>query len=207
MKTIDQEILNKVFQKAAIEQTAQQYARDGYFVSRQARLGELRADLVAQKGGKLIVIEFKSGPWIPRKAKTVAKLRNYVVDELKGEFRLVLVNPPQEKQISVSGIEDILHQELLEDTSQVDVLATHVTFDEVTDVEIDSVDIDKERIDVIGRGNVTYELQYGSHSDMAHDEGLQTTETFPFTFRLYLNHRLEVDEVSEIDIDTSSFYE
>ena len=118
-----------------------------------------------------------------------------------------MVNLPREREIFIEGIEDILYQELLEDTSQVDVLATHVTLDELTDVEIDSVDIDKERIDVIGRGNVTYELQYGSDSDMAHDEGLQTTETFPFTFRLYLNHRLEVDEVSEIDIDTSSFYE
>ena len=204
---IRDDVLIKAFEEAAIEQIAKDYVQQGYSVEREAKIGRLRADLVAKKDDKVTVFEFKAGRWNAKKAKAAAKLRNYVAHDLAGEFKLVLVNLPREREIFIDGIEEILYQILHEDTSQVDHLATHVTLDEVSDVDISSVDIDTERIDVIGSGSVSYELQYGSDSDMRHGNGVRSTESFPFTFRLYLNHDLNVDEVEEIDIDTSSFYE
>lgn len=204
---IRDDVLIKAFEEAAIEQIAKDYVQQGYSVERGAKIGRLRADLVAKKDDKVTVFEFKSGRWNAKKAKAAAKLRSYVAHDLAGEFKLVLVNLPREREIFIDGIEEILYQILYEDTSQVDNLATHVTLDEVSDVDISSVDIDTERIDVLGSGSVSYELQYGSDSDMRHGDGVRSTEFFPFTFRLYLNHDLSVNEVEEIDIDTSSFYE
>lgn len=204
---IRNETLVKAFEEAAIEQIAADYARQGYSVQRGARIGRLRADLVAKKGKKVTVFEFKSGRWDERKAKAVAQLRNRVAHDLAGELRLVFVNPPREREILIDGIENILYGILSEDMSQVDGLATHVYLEEVADVDIGSVDIDKERIYVIGSGSVGYELQYGSDSDMDHGDGLRSTESFPFTFGIRLNHDLSVGEVGEIDIDTSSFYQ
>ena len=204
---IRNDILVKAVERAAIEQTAEEYRRRGYSVVREVKMGGRRADLVAKRDDKVIVFEFKSGLWNARKAKAVAEMRNYVAHEVGGEFRLVLVNLPRETRISIEGIEEALWQILHENTSQVDELATHITLDEVADVDISSVDIGKELIHVSGSGNVSYELQYGSDSDMRHGDGSRFTESFPFTFRLYLNHALRVDEVEELDVDISSFYE
>ena len=204
---IQDDVLIKAFKEATIEQIEKDYVQQGYSVEREAKIGRLRADLVAQKDDKVTVFEFKAGRWNAEKTKAVTKLRNYVAHNLAGEFKLVLVNLPREREIFIEGIEVILHQILHEDTSQVDNLATHVFLDEIYDVDISSVDIHTERIYVIGSGSVSYELQYGSDSDIRHGDGVRSTEAFPFTFRLYLNHILDVDEVEEIDIVTSSFYE
>ena len=56
-------------------------------------------------------------------------------------------------------------------------------------------------------GSVSYELQYGSDSDMRHGDGIRSIESFPFTFHLDLYHDLSVDEVVQLDIDTASFFE
>lgn len=204
---INDEILAKTYEEAAIEQLVKEYTSKHYFVERQAKIGNLKADLIAKKDNKIIVFEFKSGKWSPQKALAVDKLRNFVAHKLKGEFKLILVNPPRKKEISIEGIENLLFQILLNYTSQTDDLATHVTLDEVTDVDIDSIEINKDIIDVTGTGNASYELQYGSDSDVVHDDGLQSIETFPFSFRLYLGHDLKTANAEEIDVDTSSFYE
>lgn len=204
---IRDDILMRVFEEAAIEQTAEDYLQQGYSVEREAKIGRLRADLVARKDDKVIVFEFKSGRWDAKKTRAATRIRNYVAHELAGEFRLVLVNLPQEREIFIEGIERILYGILCEDTSQVDILATHVTLGEVSDVDISGVNIDEERIGVIGSGSVSYELQYGSDSDMRRGDGVRSSESFPFTFHLYLNHDLSVGEAEEIEVDTSRFYD
>jgi len=204
---INYNFLVKAFENAVIEQTANDHAKQGYTVKRKEKLGKFTADLVAKKGKKTIVFEFKSGRWNKKRANEVTRFRNYVVHEIGGEFKLILVNTPQKKEIIIDDIENILYQYMFEDMSQVDQLATHVYLSEVADVDIDVIEINTELIHVLGSGSVIYELQYGSDADMRNDDGVKSIESFPFTFNVYLKHDLSVDEVEELDIDTSSFYE
>jgi len=204
---INNDILNRVFEEAAMIQTEEEYKKLGYEVEREKIFNNLRADLVATKGEKVVVFEFKSGRWKPEKTDATVALRNYVSHDLKGEFKLVIVNPPQEKEIIIDDIENILYQYMFEHMQDVDQIATHISIDEVSDVEIDTINISSDEITITGSGNASYDTQYGSDGDMAHGDGLQSTETFPFTFHIQLNHELEIEEVEKLEIDTSSFYE
>jgi len=204
---LPKDIIDRSLEWAAIEQTALEYTEQGYSVERQAKVGNFVADLLARKGDEMIVFEFKSGSWDKEKARQVTEYRNYVVHNFSAEFKLVLVSGPEEKQIYIEGIEDILHEWCFENMSQVDQLATHVYLDEIADVEITSVDINKDSIEVHGHGTAGYELQYGSDSDVRDDFGFKESDYYPFTFHLELDHDLQLQKMHNLDIDTSSFYE
>ena len=50
-------------------------------------------------------------------------------------------------------------------------------------------------IEITGSGNASYDLQYGSDGDITRGDGVQSTETFPFTFHVHLNHQFEIEDV------------
>jgi len=198
---IQKEIASRSLVQAAIEQTAIDYANKGYSVETEVELdNRVRADIVARKNNKVIVFEIKSGPWNNTKTEQVSKLRDYVVNNLGAEFKLVLINSPEEKSIYVDGIEDILRDILHDYTYEVAELATHVHFENINSVELTFIEVGQERIKVHGYGIVSYELEQGSNSDIS-------SESFPFTFELELDRKLEPKEPYKINIDTSSFFE
>lgn len=90
---IRQEIVEKHWLNAAIDEAASTYAAQGYAISRDTVIGTVPADLVARKGEELVVVEFKLGNWLPKRTEAVRQLRNEVVHRLGGKFKLALVRP------------------------------------------------------------------------------------------------------------------
>jgi hypothetical protein len=58
---------------------AQEYAAQGYAVTKRAPLGADQADLIARKGDELIVAEFKLGAWPKQRSEEVRTISNEVV--------------------------------------------------------------------------------------------------------------------------------
>ena len=54
---IEKKYLLPYYEKAAIEQVAEQYKSKGYYVKKEARIGNYRVDLLAEKDEEKIVIE------------------------------------------------------------------------------------------------------------------------------------------------------
>src|SRR4051794_12754268 len=87
--------------EAALAELAERYKEQGFSVARNARLAGQEADLIARKGDSFEVIEVKSGKWRPDEKEAVAQLRNYVVHQPNGSFKLVWVNPPKPQHVAI----------------------------------------------------------------------------------------------------------
>ncbi|WP_027528712.1 hypothetical protein [Bradyrhizobium sp. Ec3.3] len=74
----------------------------------------------------------------------------------------------------------------METLQELDELSTHTTFDKhhVGDVRV--VSIDDEFIDLVVRGTVYVELQYGSSSVLGNDMGAIMSDSHPYTARTKL---------------------
>lgn len=204
---IRQEIAEKYWLGAAIEEAARNYASQGYEVTKDAHIGDMRADLLARKGEEIIVVEFKLGNWSKDRNDHVRRIRNEVVHRLGGKFNLVVVTPPKEKSIEIEGIEDILYNIFLEDVRELDELSTHTHVEEVSDITLNSVDVEQNRIRVAGIGTVSVELNWGSNSDRERGDGASTVDSFPFEFVIALDNDLHLLAVEHMRVDTSDFYE
>jgi hypothetical protein len=93
---------------------------------------------------------------------------------------------------------------------ELDILSTHTRPQEADAIEVQIEDIDTEYITFSGNGNVICDLQYGSDGDCRRGDGLEFSDSFPFTFlgeaRSANPEEITVDR-GNIMVDTNSFYE
>jgi len=204
---IRQEIAERYWLNAAIEEAATKYISEGYEVTKDAPIGNMRADLIARKGDNLIVVEFKMGNWPAQRTDEVRQIRNEVVHRLGGKFNLVVVAPPKEKDIEIEGIEDVLYNIFLENLGELDELSTHTHVEEVSDVTITSINIEQNQTQVQGEGIVSVELNWGSSSDRTSDEGATSYDSFSFDFSIILDKDLKPIEIEHLKVDVSGYYE
>jgi Holliday junction resolvase len=210
---IKKKYLSKYLHDIAIEQIAEEYYLKGFTVSREERLGKYIADLIVRKGNEQIVIEVKSGKLTPQKKEQISKIADFVREVGGYKFIVVVATPPKEKKLEILEINELLFNYFIEDgiPDELDLLSTHTTIDEIVDVDIDEISINGKSILIKGDGVVSVELQYGSDGDQLRNDGFKTTDNYPFEFELTLeynlNKELEIVDVSELTVDTSSFYE
>lgn len=210
------EIKTKYFEKymydIAVEQLIEDYLNKGYTVNKNFKVGNHQADIVAQKGEEVIVIEVKSGRMTPSKKETIAKLGNFVRSKENYKFLVAVATPPKEKRLDIANLESLLIREMTENfPSELEGLSTTTSIEDVNDIDIDEIEINGKSIYVKGDAVVSVELQYGSDGDQKNDDGYKTTDSFPFTFEITLKHNgqeeLEIFEVDKLAVDTSTFYE
>lgn len=201
------EILDPYLAKAAVDQLAEDYSRKGFEVSRDAELGDAKADLIAKKGDELIVFEVKSGKWTVEEREAVKRLRNQAVRD-RGRFVLVLAQQPSGKLVEIEGLEDLL-AEVVEDRCQSELseLSTHTRIAGVADVDLASVTIGTETIEVRGSASVEIELQFGSNSDIGKEQGFTSSEVVPLDFHLALSLDRALREVLDLKLDLDSLLE
>jgi hypothetical protein len=204
---IRDEIISKHWLDAAIEEVAVKYRTQGYEVLQEAPIGDTHADLIARKGDELIVVEFKLGDWSEERSEEVSRIRSEVIHRLGGKFNLVLVSPPKDKIIEIEGIEDILFELFANDPGDLDQLSTHTHIEEISDVTITSVNIELNKIYIQGSGIVSVDLNWGSDTDRAHEDGITISDSYPFDFSIVLDGNLKLIEVETLEVDTSSYYE
>jgi len=91
-----------------------------------------------------------------------------------------------------------------------DILSTHTRPQDAEDVEVEIDDIGEETITFSGTGSVLCDLQYGSDGDCERGDGLEFSDSYPFTFSgeaRTSNPREVTVDCGDISVDTSSFYE
>lgn len=207
---IRSDIVKKYWHEAAIADLASTYKTKGYEVEKDAKVGNYEADLVLKKDNELIVIEVKSGSWPKEKTAEVQSIRNEVVHKLGGKFNLVLVSPPPQETVNeIEGLEDILFELLVEEDAyrdDLEILSTHTIIEEVSNVVLSSLSIEKNRLHVQGAATVSVSLNYGSNSESEKDDGDATTDSFPLDFDIVLDGNLKIVEVIKLEVNTASHY-
>jgi hypothetical protein len=204
---IREEIATKHWHEAAVEELTTKYAKQGYEVQRDAKIGSYPADLLMKKGEELVVFEVKAGDWSIEKTKQVQTVRNEVVHHLGGRFNLVLASLPQEKLIEVEGIEAILLDALHNDPQELRKLAEYTAIEEVSEVVITAVTIEKNHIRAEGLGTVSVKFHWEPNSANRPESDATTVESFPFEFEILLGGDLRIIEVSRLKIDLTGLDE
>lgn len=191
---------------AKVEEISEQLKSEGYQVlsNRIEPDTKFHYDIVAVKGDKRIAVEVKARSHLRESAGIIRELRENATRQGYDEFRLVIVNPPRERIIEIENFDNILYNYIVNASfADIEELAGRVSVEDVSDIEIDSIEVSADNIDVHGTGIVSVSLEYGGGDS---NDGLSIDHDFPFTFTTTLSHDMTIDD-SKIDIDTSSFFE
>ena len=187
-----------------IEEISRQLRSDGYDIRADQAEKESAYDIVAVKNGHSIAVEVKLRDSLPQSAQHIRYLRERARKEGLDEFRLVLVNRPHTAHIEIEGIDSLITAYMMENLPQeLDELSTRTQVLGITDIEYDSVLIEKSAIHIAGSGVVEIELEYAGGEAR---DGLSWVTDFPFRFALTLDRELKIETVEELKVDTSSFY-
>lgn len=191
-------------EREAIRQYAERLEVEGWKVEVEVPLETGLADLVASKGERKVVYEFKAlpgGPSDPRWVAGAMQARRYA-KEIGASFRLVAVQPPRSTEVQIAGIGEALLDALTDDVPpELVELSWDTRIDEVSDVSITALRIDgRMSVEVEGEGVISATLN-------AADDTRVDSVSLPFRFR----GRLEPGDgpritLEEAQVDTSFWF-
>jgi hypothetical protein len=201
------EIARRYWLLASIEESRKQFQDEGFRVTTDATIEGFKVDLLAESDKRRIFVEFKTPGRSDRIAEAI-EVRNRVVHQLGGEFRLVWVTPPRERDIEISGLDEKLLDRLVDDIpSELDSLSTHTSIEAVGDVFVSAIVLRENYVEVEGEATVEVSLNYGSEGDRARGDGATHSDAYPLRFKVILDATLQIVEVQEWVVDTSDFYD
>ena len=87
---------------------------------------------------------------------------------------------------------------------ELDELSSNTHVSDVSSIEVDTIEVDSTGVLVKGSGVVEVELEYDGGDNR---DGLTLETDFPFDFDVVLDSELRLQDVHDIRVDTSSFYE
>jgi len=187
-----------------IEELAEDLRRSGYRVEREARLGNQQFDLLAQRDGERVVVEVKARSRLKESVEQLARLRAAARKAGIDVFRLVVVNPPREVDVTIEGLDWELTNYLNEHLpGELDEISSGTIVEGVSDIEIDLADIKRDGMHVRGRASVDVQLNYGGGVER---DGLTETAIFPLIFDINLGPDWKLEEANELHVDVDSFY-
>lgn len=200
--------LARYYEKATIDQLADEYFKLGYSIKKCTPIGRFRADLLAEKDGQSIFFEVIKGVSNAEVRRRLSEMESLVNRLPNARFVVIPVRFSKEKIIRIEGIEDVLYNYMLNDfPEELDELSTHTSIDYIDSVDIEIIKVVGSNLVIKCSGIVAVILQYGSDDEQ---EGIRPMKmSFPFTFEGALTTKDKECYVSETDslkIETSSFY-
>jgi hypothetical protein len=197
---IDQKYLIKYTPQMILDQVADQYKEEGYKIATETIVGDVRPDLVLQKGDDFVIVELKSGRSTDEMKEKLFRLHQFVNNNKNYKLVVALASPPEKKRIEIEGIEDILHEFIMRSMpDQLSTLATHVTVKSVSTPEFKELIISNNNvIYMVGSSVIDIEKQFGSDSDVNNNNGIVETDSFSFDFRMSVsfdeNNKLQLSK-------------
>jgi len=201
--------LQATYEKAAIDQIADDYASKGYSICKQYIAGPYKVDIAAFKENETIYIEVKSRKESSTAKRRIKEMTEYFKTIPNVKFIVAISRYPEPKKIEFDEIETILYDYFIcEFPSELDALSTHTRVDSIHDVRINSVEIKRGEVKLSCNGSVSVSLQYGSDSEQEDEEPF--IMSFPFEFGgtlKYEDNSYHVVECDSLEVDTGAFYQ
>ncbi len=208
---IEPQFLQPYLHEIAINQLTADYETKGYRVSKEEKIGNSHADLVARKGEEVIIIEVSAGKPISDRRQQVTEIGDYVRTHKNHKFLVVLASQATPKRITISGIDQLL-QDYLTDNYHKHLskeLFADVRVISVTDVTLNELTQTKTGIEAVkGTALVELELRYSdSMTGEIQNDAIAYGEIFPCTFDVLLTYasdsQFNLQKVNHLTIDTS----
>jgi len=204
------DFLQATYEKAAIDQIADDYRGKGYTVKKEVRVGDYRVDLAAFKDNQpTLYIEVKSRKESPATKRRIKDMADFFKTMPNVKFIVAISRYPEPKKIDFNGLEGILYNYFIDDfPSELDALSTHTRMDSIHDVCINSIEIRGGEVKLACNGSVSVSLQYGSDSEQEDEEPF--IMSFPFEFKgtlKYEENGYSVIDCEMLEVDTDAFYQ
>ena len=190
--------------EAAIAEMTERYQKQGFAVRTDYKLGDTYVDLYCEKESLKFAFEFKTQEKFD--SARIEAMRE-IAKENDIHFRVVIVRIPVDKHIYVEGLEETLEQHFNNDMqNDIDCLYKHTRVVEVEQAVLTTLKmISIDEIEISGNSEVIVDLCFDNDDDRC------DTNSYPFTFKgvwCFNNQReLEIQELTELEIDTSSYDE
>lgn len=200
--------LAKYYEKATIDQLADEYKQKGYNVQRDVKVDKFRVDLMAEKDGHFVYIEVVRKIMDREARRRVESMEVYFRNLPNSRLIIVPLRYSDDKQIEFNGLNEILFEYFMDDfPDELDELSTHTKLQVVDSVVIDSIKVYGCDIILKCSGQVGVELQYGS--DLEQEESQLSSMSYPFIFGgtvTWKDDKYVVTEVDYLRIDTGEYY-
>ncbi len=203
---IREDYQRKGSERATLLELEDRYKSMGYLVYEDYRFGKFVCDLYVEKDDVKIAFEIKSRQICNNSKQHMDAMRQYL-QKMGVHYRVVIAPRPVQRQIVVEEIEQTIFQALLDNLpSELDSLSTHTVPQEVEEVFIDSIKLNKGGlIEITGSSEVVVDLEY----DNLGDEELMFTESIPFNFNGILEYddkgNVRLQKFTKLEFDTSLF--
>jgi len=188
-----------------IEEVMAQLQADGYKVQAPASGADNSYDLIATRGDQKIAIEVKAGSRLKASSDTIRQLRHKAHEQGFDEFRLVVVAPPSPFQGTVEAFEEKLREYLFAHVLEVADLPPGTVLRDVSDVDLNTVEVGPQQVRVSGTGIVDVVLN-GEQTTLTREPELMWAADFPFRFDASLDRDLHIQRC-DVQVDTSSLRE
>jgi hypothetical protein len=200
--------LAKYYEKATIDQLADEYKQKGYNVQRDVKVDKFRVDLMAEKDGHFVYIEVVRKIMDREARRRVESMEVYFRNLPNSCLIIVPLRYSNDKQIEFNGLNEILFEYFIDDfPDELDELSTHTKLQVVDSVVIDSIKVYGCDIILKCSGQVGVEVQYGS--DLEQEESQLSSMSYPFIFGgtvTWKDDKYVVTEVDYLRIDTGEYY-
>jgi len=192
-------------EEAALEDLVADLEQRGYHVVREAPLGDRRVDLLAERDGERLAFEVKARSRLKESALEIERLREAARHAGLTGFRVVVAMPPRAVDVTIENLDSELLGYFYEHETPkaLDALSSETRVEDVTDIEIDAVEIRHTGIRVLGRAYVDIELNYGDGG--IENDGVTASDSVPFSFDLELGSDLKIIDMHRLSFDTSAF--
>jgi hypothetical protein len=199
-KGIDENILMKHLEKAYSEDLERKYQNMGYETFTNYRISnDATADFVAKKDSRIIIFEFIKGRIHNDKKNKLMTVKEYV-EQHQGnvKLKLIFLNSPHPKTIEFDKLKEIILDNIINQNmpDELDMLSEHTRIEEITEMEIDFIEIKDDEIHVSGKGEVEASFKTNSDSDDDYDE-------FPFEFKIVLTNEWKIKDA---EYEFSSYF-
>lgn len=202
------EIEDGIYQ-SAINKIKNQLKKDNFIVNTNYHFLDYNTnficDLFAYNNKEKRIYEIKLGKNKINKNQ-FEHLQNFA-RKINAKLYIIYVEIPQSKNIQFYGIEDILFNDLSRHTpNELVCLATNVYINDVENIDINSIIINKEIVHLDGTGTLYAETHFGSPRDIDEGFGIIEEHEFDFVFKISINQYNNKILKSYYKIDTEYFY-
>ena len=172
-------------EKVAMDRIKEGLEKEGFNVTTNKNF-----DIYAEKETDRRIYELKLGKNKIQK-KQYVKLQKKA-EELGAKLYIVYLEIPYSKSIEFDGLNELLYENIINNfPNELDILSTHTYIEEISDIDISSIEITDNGLKANGSGSMYLRLQYGSDSDIKSDIGAEDYMTVDFFFKVTVNVSLD----------------
>jgi hypothetical protein len=181
----------------ALERLAIQLEQQGYTVAPNDRAGGRSIDFLASTPTERLAITVTASACLRDARALLRRLRAAAARQGCSDYRLIVIDLPQEASVLIAGVaHQLFHYLLWHVPGSLLHLAPAPRIEAVQQCQIETMTVTRQHLEVRGTGVVAVSLRFDARRDTAPRQ-----EAFPCWFHIFFDRRLRHPVVAAFELD------